>query len=163
MNGSCTHALDGTQRHRGIEANGRLVAGAWTVDGGAMWLHARREGSHDPTLDGKRPTNVPTFALKGGAEWRLDAIPGLALRAQVVHEGEREVLPDNSASIPGWTRVDLGARFVRQAAGHTWTARAGLDNALGRRAWRESPYQFSHVYLYPLAPRTAWVSLQVDL
>ncbi|HUP10538.1 MAG TPA: TonB-dependent siderophore receptor, partial [Caldimonas sp.] len=165
VNGSCTHELDGTQQHRGVEASGRLIAGAWTLDGGALWLHARREGGHDPALDGKRPPNVPSYTAKLGAEWRLDevAAPGLALRAGVVHEGPREVLPDNSLGIPSWTRVDLGARLVRQAGGRTWTVRAGVDNAFGRRAWRESPYQFQHVYLFPLAPRTAWVSVQADL
>ena len=38
-----------------------------------------------------------------------------------------------------------------------------LDNVLDRRAWRESPYEFSHAYLFPLAPRTLRVSMQVDL
>jgi iron complex outermembrane receptor protein len=39
----------------------------------------------------------------------------------------------------------------------TW--RLGLDNATDRRAWRESPYQFGHSWLFPLAPRTLRVSL----
>jgi iron complex outermembrane receptor protein len=38
-----------------------------------------------------------------------------------------------------------------------------VDNASDRRAWQESPYQFSHVYLYPMAPRTWRLSLQADL
>ena len=37
------------------------------------------------------------------------------------------------------------------------------DNVTDRRAWRESPYQFSHAYLFPLEPRTLRVSLQADL
>jgi len=128
---SCTHVLDGSERHRGIEADGRVVAGPWTVEGGLQWLHA---------------------------------VPGLALRAAAIYESEREVLPDNSVAIPGWTRIDLGARYeVRDASGRTWTLRAGIDNLFDRRAWRESPYQFGHVYLFPMNPRTAWLGLQVDL
>jgi iron complex outermembrane receptor protein len=45
----------------------------------------------------------------------------------------------------------------------TLTWRVGLDNALDRRAWKESPTQFGHVYLYPLAPRTWRASLEASL
>ena len=38
-----------------------------------------------------------------------------------------------------------------------------IDNLFDQRAWRESPYQFGHAYLFPLQPRTLRVSLQVDL
>ena len=80
-----------------------------------------------------------------------------------MHESARMVLPDNSASIPGWTRVDTALRYETRLAGVQTTWRAGIDNLFDKRAWRESPYQFSHVYLYPLAPRTLRVSMQVDL
>ena len=74
------------------------------------------------------------------------------------------MLPDNSAQIPSVTRFDLGARYERKSApARTWTLRAGIDNVFDRRAWRESPYQFGHAYLFPLEPRTLRVSLQVDL
>ena len=45
--------------------------------------------------------------------------------------------------------------------GTTLRWRVGIDNLFDRRAWRESPYQYGHVYLYPLAARTARVSVQV--
>ena len=48
-------------------------------------------------------------------------------------------------------------------AGITWTWRLGVDNLFDKRAWRESPFEFSHVYLFPLAPRTWRVSVQADL
>jgi iron complex outermembrane receptor protein len=35
-----------------------------------------------------------------------------------------------------------------------------VDNVFDRRAWREAPYQFSHAYLYALAPRTWRASLE---
>jgi len=43
----------------------------------------------------------------------------------------------------------------------TW--RVGVDNVTDHRAWRESPYQFDHAYLFPLAPRTWRTQLQLDL
>ena len=56
-----------------------------------------------------------------------------------------------------------GLRFVQPGASGTLTWRAGIDNVLDKRAWRESPFQFGHAYLYPLPQRTLRVSLQADL
>ena len=66
------------------------------------------------------------------------------------------VLPDNSVQIPSCDDASTSARATRRksSAGTTWTLRAGIDNVFDRRAWRESPYQFSHAYLFPLEPRT---------
>ncbi|MES1162267.1 MAG: TonB-dependent receptor, partial [Rhizobacter sp.] len=160
---SCTTLLDGTKHHRGIEATGAWHRGAWTLRGGSQWLHARREGSADASIDGKQPFNVPALTLKLQAAYDVAAIPGLNLQSTLQHEGKRMVLPDNSASIPGWTRVDAALRYDAKIAGAQWVWRAGIDNLFDKRAWRESPYEFSHVYLYPLAPRTLRLSVQVDL
>ncbi len=73
-------------------------------------------------------------------------------------------LPDNSLRIPGFARADLGARWDTRAARHAaapgvpaWTTCSTSG------AWRESPYQFSHAYLFPLAPRTLRMSVQAEL
>ncbi len=160
---SCTRQRDGSQRHRGFEASGRALLGAWTLDGGAQWLRARREGAEDATLNGLEPTNVPARTLKLRAAYTLPERPGLSLQAGVIHESKRMVLPDNSVSIPGWTRFDLGLRDETRQGGRTWTLRAGIDNVFDKRAWKESPYQFGHAYLFPLAPRTLRVSLETAL
>ena len=163
VDNSCETRLDGTDRHRGLEANASWRAGAWSLQGGAQWLHARVQGSALASVDGKQPTNVPARTLKAQVGYDVAALPGLSMRARVVHESERQVLPDNSAQIPGWTRFDADARYETKVAGVNWTWRAGVDNLFDKRAWRESPYQFSHVYLFPLEPRTLRVSLQADL
>jgi len=76
-----------------------------------------------------------------------------------VHEGRRTVLPGETLQLPSWTRIDLGARWTMATAAGPMTWRLGLDNATDRRAWRESPYQFGHSWLFPLAPRTLRASL----
>jgi iron complex outermembrane recepter protein len=165
----CTRGLVGSQRHKGVEGSVAWRGSAWGVLAGAQWLHARVEVPGDPTQDGKRPTNVPAVTARLQADWQPPALAsmstsGLRLLAAGTYESAREVLPDNSVQIPSVTRFDLGARYERKAsAGVTWTLRAGVDNVFDRRAWRESPYQFSHAYLFPLEPRTLRVSLQADL
>jgi iron complex outermembrane receptor protein len=158
-----TYTLDGTERHRGLQAEGSWDWQAWRFDTSAMLLNAKRLNSSDPTIDGKRPTNVPSQTLKAQARWRVVEVSGLSLLAGVVHEGGRIVTPDNTISIPGWTRLDLGLTQTHKVGGTQLTWRAGVDNATDHRAWRESPYQYGHVYLYPLAPRTWRLSLQADL
>ena len=55
------------------------------------------------------------------------------------------------------------APWVQRGAGSTTlTWRAGIDNLFDKQAWKESPYQFAHVYLFPLPGRTARMSLQIN-
>ena len=163
----CTRGLVGGQRHRGAEGSVAWRGSAWGVRAGAQWLHARVAVPGDPSQDGKRPTNVPAVTARLLADWQVPlslAGGGLRLLAAGTYESAREVLPDNSVQIPSVTKFDLGARYeAKTRNGTTWTLRAGIDNVFDRRAWRESPYQFSHAYLFPLEPRTLRVSLQADL
>ncbi len=153
---TCTRQVAGQARHRGAEATAAFHDGGLTLRAGAQWLHARLDS-------GLEPTNVPARTLRLQAAYGVPQWPGLALQANASRESQRMVLPDNSQSIPGYTRVDAAVRYENKLAAQLWTWRAGVDNLFDKRAWRESPYQFSHVYLYPLAPRTLRVSVQVDL
>ena len=161
--GSCLLAADGEQRHRGLDASVATRLDAWTLRAGLQWLRARVEGVSNANVDGKQPTNVPARTLKLQADHRPAALPGLTLQGGLVAESSRMALPDNSAQIGGWSRIDLGARYDTQLGGSAVTWRAGVDNVADRRAWRESPYQFGHAYLFPLAPRTFRLSVQADL
>jgi iron complex outermembrane receptor protein len=161
---TCTRQPDGSQRHRGLEAEAEVKVGALALQAGTMLLDAKNRGAtSNPALDGKRPVNVPRRTLKLNAAYRVNTLPGLSAAAGLVHEGERMVLQDNSTSIPGWTRLDAGVRYEHRVASRLLTWRLGVDNLTDKRAWKESPLQFDHVYLYPLQPRTWRISLQADL
>jgi iron complex outermembrane recepter protein len=160
---TCTRRADGVARHRGLEAQAGWRDGPWTLQAGAQWLQARRQGSVDASINGKRPTNVPASTLKLQTRYDIAAVPGLALRADLVAESDRMLLPDNSARIPGQARLDLGLRYHQGLANGSLLWRVGIDNALDRRAWREAPYQFGHVYLFPQAPRTVRVSVEASM
>ena len=160
LDASSHYAIDGKERHQGLELETVWHEGAWSLSASGLLIDAKIHGSNDPTLDNQRPVNVPSHALKVHADYRVAGIRGLTLNGSVVHEGRREILLPNSLMLPSWTRVDVGVaqRLHTQAADLTLSA--GLYNALDRRAWQESPTQYQHVYLYPLAPRTLYVSLQ---
>jgi iron complex outermembrane recepter protein len=156
LDNTCTRQVVGDARHRGVEATGAFHEGGLTLRAGAQWLRARLD-------NGLQPTNVPARTLRLQAAYSVPKVPGLALQANATHESRRMVLPDNSVSIPGYTRVDAAVRFENKWASQLWTWRAGVDNLFDKRGWRESPYQFGHAYLYPLAPRTLRLSVQVDV
>jgi iron complex outermembrane receptor protein len=128
-----------------------------------MALHARIAGAADRASNGKQPTNVPALTLKGQIDHDLGAVPGLTVFAATTLESRRMVLPDNSLAVPGWTRWDLGARYTLHIGATTLTWRAAVDNATDRRAWRESPFQYGHSYLFPLPPRSWRLSVQAEL
>lgn len=158
---SCEHRADGYARHRGIEASADLKWSGGGLFASAQRLHARREGSADASLNGLTPPNTPLTTLK--AQLRQDILPGLQAQLGLLHEGSRFATPDNSIPVPAWTVLDAGLRYTQTVASQTWIWRAAVDNLANRRAWRESPWQFDHSYLYPLAPRTLRASLEVRL
>lgn len=158
---SCEHRADGYARHRGIEASADLKWSGGGVFASATRLRARREGSADASLNGLVPPNVPQTTIK--AQFRQDLLPGLQAQFGLQYEGSRFATPDNSIPVPAWTVADAGLRYTQGVGNQTWIWRAAVDNLANRRAWRESPWQFEHSYLYPLAPRTLRASLEVRL
>jgi iron complex outermembrane receptor protein len=160
-NESCERRADGFARHRGVEASADLKWSGGGLFASAMRLQARRSGSTDAAFNGLRPPNVPETTLK--LHVRQDVLPGLQAQAGLRHEGRRFATPDNSIAVPAWTVADAGLRYTQGVGNQTWVWRAAIDNLTNRRAWRESPWQFEHSYLYPLAPRTLRASLEVRL
>ncbi|QJW84377.1 TonB-dependent receptor [Ramlibacter terrae] len=93
----------------------------------------------------------------------MASLPGLSVRGSVSHEGRRAVLADNTIRLPSWTRVDAALRYDTRMGGALASWTVGIDNVFDRRYWKESPYQFGHVYLYPGAPRGLRVSFTAEL
>ncbi len=157
-----TYQIDGDSLHKGVEGQISTNLGNWTLDASAMWLDAKRRHSADGTLNGRHPTNVPDHTVKLGASYRFAAVPGLVAQGAVINEGRRMVTPDNTEHVPAWTQVDVGMRYTQRLNNQAIVWQAGVQNLLDQRAWRSTPYQFGHVYLLPLAPRTLTASVLVD-
>ncbi|MCV2365043.1 TonB-dependent receptor [Paucibacter sp. DJ1R-11] len=161
--GSCVRRADGIARHQGLEAQADLKWAGGGLLASAMKLKARRADSSVASVNGLKPVNVAENNLRLQARQDVPALPGLQLNVGLVFEGPRAVLRDNSLSIPGWTRFDAGARFEQSWGRQLLVWRVGVDNLANKRAWKESPFQFDHAYLYPLAPRTFRTSLEIHL
>lgn len=158
----CTGRLDGEVQHQGLEAGLQWAIASWQWGVQGTWLDAQRRGSIvEPALNGKAPTNVPEQVLRARFRWAPAALPGLALQGLISHEGTRYALPDNSVSIPGWTRADAVLTFAPAGSRLHWLL--GVNNLFDRRFWREAPYQFGHAYLYPGAVRMLRVGASIRL
>ena len=161
---SCTGQFDGEAVHRGLEASAQWAQGPWRLGGGLTLLDAKRQGSAlEPASNGKRPPNVPNVVARAQTAWRFASVPGLELQGQVSHEGRRGVLLDESVKLPAWTRFDAALRYETRLGGTATTWTLGIDNIADKRFWKESPFQFGHVYLYPGAPRTLRLSVTAAL
>ena len=166
--GSCTRQLDGTSKHRGLEltagTQAATAAQPWHIDGGVTFINAKRQGSTiAASQNGMRPTNVPDWILRLNASYKIAAVPGLQIEGHISHEGTRAALPDNSIMLPAWTRLDLGLRYNTTIANTKTTWALGVDNVFNKSYFKESPYQFSHAYLFTGAPRTVRLSVQIAL
>ncbi|WP_295981580.1 TonB-dependent siderophore receptor [uncultured Variovorax sp.] len=162
--GLCEVRNDGKAVHRGLEAGAQWNQGPWRVGGSVTLIDAKRRGSTaDPALNGQSPTNVPKQVLRAQTAYRFASVPGLEVAGQLSYEGRRNVLPDGSVTLPSWARVDAVLRYDTKLRGANATWTLSVDNLFDRRYWKESPYQFSHVYLFPGAPRTLRLGLSVAL
>jgi iron complex outermembrane receptor protein len=159
----CTAGFDGEAEHRGLELSGDWTSGPWRLASGVTLIDAKRKGSDDTAIDGQRPTNVPRQVLRMQAAYRIAALPGLEVQGQLSHEGRRNVLPDGSITLPSWTRFDAALRYDTKFNGVATRWTLGIENVADRRYWKESPYQYGHVYLFPGAPRTLRLAVTAAL
>jgi len=162
--GLCEVRNDGKAVHRGLEAGAQWNQGPWRIGGSVTLIDAKRRGSTaNPALNGQSPTNVPKQVLRAQTAYRFSSVPGLEVAGQLSYEGRRNVLPDGSITLPSWTRVDAVLRYDTKLRGANASWTLSVDNLFDRRYWKESPYQFGHVYLFPGAPRTLRLGLSVAL
>ena len=160
----CEGGYDGKAVHRGLEASGQWTQGPWRLAGSASVIDAKRRGSEaEPAINGQRPTNVPREVVRAQAAYRVAAVPGLEVQAQLSREGRRNVLPDGSITLPAWTRFDAALRYDTKLQGVATTWTLGIENLTDKRYWKESPYQYGHIYLFPGAPRTVRLAMTAAL
>lgn len=157
------YGVFGKQRNRGIElsVDGELTRGLRVIAGGSV-NDAKLRNTAGGANDGNTAVGVPDYLINGNVEWDTPFLRGVTLTGRVVNTGRQQVNAANSLSIPSWTRVDLGARYVAAVADRPVTFRLGVDNVADRRYWASSFDSFGAALLQG-APRTVKVSASVDL
>lgn len=154
-----------TARHRGLElaASGR-VSEALSVQASLMALDARYTQAVDPALLDQRVTNVPRFKSSLFADYKVAAVPGLALNATASFESTKTATADGSVELPSAWQLDAGLSYQQRLAGRSTVWRLNVENLSNRTYWREAPTtDWGGIYLFPATPRTLRLSATIEL
>jgi iron complex outermembrane receptor protein len=154
---------EGSDRHQGLEltVQGEATKGLRLL-GGATWLDARQQNTGSATTDGKRVIGVPAFQANLGAEWDVTGAAGLALDGRLVHTGASYADATNTLEVPGWTRLDVGARYLKPVGSNLLTLRARIENLTNLNYWASVGGYPGSGYLTVGAPRTLSLSATLE-
>jgi iron complex outermembrane receptor protein len=143
------------QSNRGAELSiyGEPIVGLRLL-GGASVL--------DTDVGGQDAIGAPKSQFNLGAEWDLPMVRGLSLNARAVHTAAQYADAANTQTLPAWSRLDIGARYVFDWNRQQVTVRARIDNLTNRSYWASAGGYPGAGYLVLGAPRTAVVSAAVD-
>jgi len=151
--------VDGEQRNRGIEILlfGEPMAGLRLL-GGATLNDAVLESTAGGTNDGNAAVGVPDYQVNAGVEWDPWFLRQLTVSARVLYTGSQYLDAANTQKIPGWTRLDLGARYTTKVEDRTLVFRANVENVANESYWASA----NGGYLTQGAPLTAKLSVSLD-
>jgi len=105
---------------------------------------------------GNDAAGVPDRTFNLGLDWDTPWVPGLSLNGRVINTSSVYADAQNRLSVPAWTRLDLGARYVTRVANKPVVLRANLENVQNKNYWVTS------TYVTVGAPRTLMLSASVD-
>ena len=153
----------GSEDHQGVEIMtlGELMPGV-RVLGGVTFFDTKQKNTGDPATENKQTIGIPDRQANLGMEWDVPGIYGFTLDARVIATGNVYADAANTLRVPGWTRLDIGARYATDIKGHLVTVRGRIDNVADRDYWASSGGFPGSGYLVLGAPRTITVSAQLD-
>lgn len=130
---------EGRQVHRGVEltAFGKLT-NELTLTGGFTLLDAKvKEQRETPALEGKRPVAVAETLVKVRAEYQLPALPALSLSGGISYSSDQYADAANLDRLPGYTLVDIGARYETEITERPLTLRLDVNNVTDKGYWSQ--------------------------
>lgn len=154
---------DGEDRHRGLELNlyGKLAQDV-KILGGVTLLDAIQEDTGSTATEGKRVIGVPRVQANIGSELAVPGVKGLSVDARVVYTGSSYADDLNKLSVPGWTRLDLGGRWITELGNTPTTFRLRVENATNRAYWSSVGGYPDNGYLVVGAPRSVELTASID-
>ena len=152
----------GEAEHRGLElsAQGNLSK-VWTLGASATAINARQNNTGDPSIEGKRVTNVPSFKSTIYTDYAPTILSGAHLTASWQYSGSKSFSPDNKVTVPDYNAFNFGTRYTTQFNGVVSTFRFDINNAFNKFYWRDVTQSLGG-YLFPGAPRTYKISGQFE-
>ncbi len=149
---------DGRARIRGLELTGygELQRGL-RFNASATFFDAKQSHTTNGITDGKDVGAVPNHNFNLGLDWDTPWLQGLSLNTRISNTGSMWYNNNNALKVPGWTRADIGARYIVSTAGKIVTYRANIENLFDKSYW-----VMQNGYVGTASGRTFVVSAQID-
>ncbi|MFM2476066.1 TonB-dependent receptor [Celerinatantimonas sp. MCCC 1A17872] len=159
INSDNYYAVDGKEKHRGIEATffGKPIQSV-SVTGGVTYLNAKQADTTDSTTGGKNVIGVAHLQGNVGLFYTVPAVKALTLDTQVIATGSRYADSANTLKVGGWTRVDLGAKYTMDLGDDQLVLRGQVKNLFNRAYWASVGGYTGYGYLVAGDPRSLNVS-----
>lgn len=163
VNAQAEFVAEGQDRHQGAELNLYGVAApGLRVLGGLTYLDTEQKSTGNPASEGNQVIGVPNLQGSFGVEWDALIARKLTLDARLVHTGDSHYDDANTLDVPGFTRLDLGARTTVTVGRETLTLRARIDNATDEDYYASVGGFPGIGYLVVGSPRSFGLSAAVD-
>jgi iron complex outermembrane receptor protein len=158
VNGVQYATQNGRARIRGLElsAFGEIVRGL-RFNASGTFFDTSLSHTAGGTTDGKEVGAVPSNNFNLGLDWDTPWVSGLALNTRIARTGAVWYNNNNTLKVPGWTRADIGARYITKTAGQVVTYRANIENLFDKNYW-----VMQNGYVGTASGRTFVLSAQVD-
>ncbi|MBS0986071.1 TonB-dependent receptor [Acetobacter thailandicus] len=157
-------SVNGKQRNRGLELNivGEILHGL-RATGGVMLLNPILTKTQGGTYDGMRASNTATVNFNMGFDYDIPFVKGAAVTSDIMYTSSEyiENATSNRRRIPGWVRLDLGARYAMKNPAERdgkLTFALNVDNVTNARYWNASGAN----YLSLSIPRTFRFAVTAD-
>ena len=158
-----TMSVNGNQRNRGLELN---IAGEIThglrATGGVMLLDPILTHTQGGTNNGQRAANASPVNFNMGLDYDLPFVKGLSATADIMYTHSEYIENGaNRRSIPGWVRLDMGARYAMKnpaSKDGKLSFLLNVDNVTNARYWNSGGYN----YLSLSTPRTFRFAVMAD-
>lgn len=150
-------------RHQGLEASwmGKLSP-ELNLSAQATWLDARIRDLNNTGLGGRTP-NTAAFTAALQLAWQVPQVSGLSWTNRANYSSAKAVTLDQSVTLPSYWQWDSWVNYRTRLGGTPAVLRAGIDNVLDRRYWKDAPTQYwGGIYMFPAMPRIFRVSLQMS-
>ncbi|EGJ11571.1 TonB-dependent receptor [Rubrivivax benzoatilyticus] len=134
-----TYSDDGEKRVRGVEWStfGEPMAGV-RVLGGISYNQGKLTRTAFGQNDGHDAVGTPRWQGNLGAEWDTPWLQGLTLSTRLTATGEQYLDQANTQRIPGWSQIDVGARYATELMGRPTQWRLGVNNLFDRHYYAGS-------------------------
>jgi len=123
-----------------------------------MFLDTKLSGTGGAS-DGNHAVGVPSVTANVWGEYRIGAVPGLAVNGGIFYSGIQYLDGGNTQDIPSWTRLDLGVNYTTRLGNLPATLLLTVENVADRNYWASAQSGI----LTMADPRTVKLGLRLSL